>query len=139
MIISRRASIILRGGEMQRLFTTFAGGFPGIGLLIQRLLVGGIVTSLGWYHLPMPMLNASNTPYLIADLAGAFIVLGLWTPVAGIAMAAAQVWLMPSRSGSLTIEIAVAVIGLTLALIGPGHWSVDARIFGRRHIQTVRG
>jgi hypothetical protein len=27
----------------------------------------------------------------------------------------------------------LAVLGLTLALIGPGQWSIDARLYGRKH------
>jgi putative oxidoreductase len=29
---------------------------------------------------------------------------------------------------------ALAVIGLSLAMLGPGSWSIDARLFGRKRI-----
>ena len=35
--------------------------------------------------------------------------------------------------GLVTIPLALAVLGVTLALIGPGQWSVDARLYGRKH------
>jgi hypothetical protein len=36
-------------------------------------------------------------------------------------------------TGDPGIPIALAVLGVTLALIGPGEWSVDARLYGRKH------
>ena len=32
------------------------------------------------------------------------------------------------------IPIALAVLGAVLAMVGPGAWSIDARLFGRKHI-----
>jgi putative oxidoreductase len=32
------------------------------------------------------------------------------------------------------MSIVLALLGSTLAMIGPGAWSIDARLFGRKHI-----
>ena len=44
----------------------------------------------------------------------------------------------PFFSGAMVVQYSVAVLGLTLALIGPGEWSVDARLYGRKHIVPPR-
>jgi hypothetical protein len=36
--------------------------------------------------------------------------------------------------GNAIVPLFLAVLGGTLAMIGPGTWSVDAWMFGRRHI-----
>ncbi len=114
---------------MQRLFSTFAGGWPGAGLLIQRLLVG---TAL----LYCVMATGGGTiaaPKIIGALAGLLLVAGLWTPAAGIVTACAEVWVAFTSPANTAIPAALAVLALTLALIGPGEWSVDARLYGRKH------
>jgi uncharacterized membrane protein YphA (DoxX/SURF4 family) len=32
------------------------------------------------------------------------------------------------------MDLVLAILGLSLAMIGPGAWSVDARLFGRKQI-----
>ena len=58
--------------------------------------------------------------------------------MAGTLAAIAKVWIACSRffshSGDPWIPIATAVLGAILAMVGPGAWSIDARLFGRKHI-----
>jgi len=49
-----------------------------------------------------------------------------------IAVAEAWVAYFSARAG---IPIVLATLGATLAMIGPGAWSIDARLFGRKHIE----
>ena len=119
---------------MQRLFSTFADGPPGTALLMQRLLVGaGVLYSVA--ATPGSIIAA---PQLIGALAGILLIAGLWTPVAGIVVACAEVWIAFSVLAHPAIPAALAVLGVTLALIGPGEWSVDARLYGRKHIVPPR-
>jgi len=32
----------------------------------------------------------------------------------------------------------VAVLGAPVAMIGPGMWSIDAKLYGRKHLQDPR-
>jgi uncharacterized membrane protein YphA (DoxX/SURF4 family) len=77
-----------------------------------------------------------------AILAGSALVVGFLTPAAAAAVALTTVLLGPAggtstlaalmmvgRSGALVIADAVA-----LAMLGPGAWSIDAYLFGRREI-----
>jgi uncharacterized membrane protein YphA (DoxX/SURF4 family) len=73
---------------------------------------------------------------MIAVAAGIFLLVGLWTPVAGTLVAMVEVWSIFVVSGDPGVPIMLAALGAALAMIGPGAWSIDARLFGRKHIET---
>ena len=77
--------------------------------------------------------GAVKWPQVIGAVAGIMLIAGLWTPLAGIAAACTEAWIAFSAPGHAGIAGALAVLGVTLALIGPGEWSVDARLYGRKH------
>ena len=66
--------------------------------------------------------------------AAVLLLVGLWTPVAGVAAALAEVWNGLSHRGDPQIYILIGTLGVALALLGPGAWSVDARLFGWKRI-----
>lgn len=120
---------------LQRLFSNFANGWAGRGLLIQRALTAAILTHCVVSRLPEASWFAAF-PELIAAGLGIFILLGLWTPVVGTLIGLTEVWILFSRSTGSWIPLIPAALGVTLAMIGPGAWSLDARLFGRRHIEA---
>jgi len=61
---------------------------------------------------------------------------GFWTPAAGTLVAIVELWIAFSRAGDPWTAILLAALGGTLAMIGPGAWSIDARLFGRKQIAT---
>jgi uncharacterized membrane protein YphA (DoxX/SURF4 family) len=77
---------------------------------------------------------------IIGIAAGILLLVGLWTPVAGALAAIVEVWIALSRflshSGDPWIPIVQAVLSAVLAMVGPGAWSIDARLFGRRRIDV---
>jgi hypothetical protein len=73
-------------------------------------------------------------PDIVAAGAGIFLLFGLWTPVAGTLAAAVQLWNLISLPGDPWVYILTGTLGVALALLGPGAWSVDARLFGWRRI-----
>jgi putative oxidoreductase len=81
-----------------------------------------------------PSQLALAVPQLLAGGAGIFLLLGLWTPVVGTVIAVLEVWIVLLRPVDLPAPILLATVGGTLAVIGPGAWSFDARLFGRKHI-----
>ena len=114
---------------MQRLFSTFAGGWPGAGLLIQRLLVGaGLV-----YCAAATAGGTIAAPQVIGAVAGLLLIAGFWTPLAGVVAGCAEAWVAFSSPTHPGIPAVFAIFALTLALIGPGECSVDARLYGRKH------
>jgi uncharacterized membrane protein YphA (DoxX/SURF4 family) len=120
---------------LQRLFSTFANSWPGFGLLIQRL-----VTGIALLHAGVTQANAPSAGLMIPETAGAvlglFILAGFWTPVAGVLVAAVEVWILLAGGSDLWRSLIIAVLAGTLAMIGPGAWSVDARLFGRKQIRS---
>ena len=65
---------------------------------------------------------------------GLLLFVGLWTPIAGVLAAAIELWEMFSKPGDFCATILLGSMGLALALIGPGAFSVDARRFGWKRI-----
>jgi putative oxidoreductase len=119
---------------LQRLFTTFANSWPGFGLVIQRLVTGIALLHNG-LALPREMpANGLIVPEMSGAVLGLFILAGLWTPVAGALVAAVEFWIVLAGGGDFWMSLMLAVFGGTLAMIGPGAWSIDARLFGRKHL-----
>ena len=121
---------------MQRLFSTFAGGWPGVGLLLQRILTAILLIHLGILELSGAPVSLSMIPQLIASFAGMLLLLGLWTPIVGSSIAVIELWVAITRAGDPWIAMTLATLGITTAMIGPGAWSLDARLFGRKHLTT---
>ena len=121
---------------MQRLFSTFANGWPGVGLLLQRLLTATLLVRLGIIELADKSFSSSMIPQMIAACAGILLLAGLWTPVVGTLIAVVELWIAWTYAGDPWIPITLATLGATAAMIGPGAWSIDARLFGRKHIET---
>jgi uncharacterized membrane protein YphA (DoxX/SURF4 family) len=80
-------------------------------------------------------LPALVIPQLVAAGAAALLLVGLWTPVAGVLMAIAEFCLAFSHPTDPWMHILLGALGAALAMLGPGAWSVDARLFGRKRIQ----
>ena len=75
-------------------------------------------------------------PQIIAVCTGILLLIGLWTPVVGTLIALIELWIAMTHSVDPWMPIVLATLGGTAAMIGPGAWSMDARLFGRKHIET---
>jgi len=65
---------------------------------------------------------------------GILLLAGLWTPVAGALQVITEVWIFFSRGDGANWHLLLAALGVSLVMLGPGAWSVDARLFGRKRI-----
>jgi len=124
------------GCSLQRLFSTFPDGWPGSGLLLLRLGAGIALVCLatsGFLAVREPV-NIGRD--LVAAIAGVFLATGLWTPVIGTLITLDELWIALSTYSSLRdspwIHVLLAVLTAGVAMLGPGAWSIDARLYGRK-------
>jgi len=119
---------------MQRLFSTFPNGWPGCGLWVLRVtcgapaLVVGAAMFRGW---PVDWVLWIS---LFSCLTAALILAGLWTPFAASCHAILQGVLAFAGEAFAPTQLILALIGVSLVMLGPGSWSIDARLYGRKRI-----
>jgi putative oxidoreductase len=121
---------------VQRLFSTFPGSWPGLGLLLLRVTIGAF-TLLVTFDPDRHPAFAPTVPqplWLIvaAVLATASLVVGFATPLAsGVVLVAALAF---GHDTVLSSRLLLAGASLSLMMLGPGAWSVDSRIYGRKQL-----
>jgi uncharacterized membrane protein YphA (DoxX/SURF4 family) len=65
---------------------------------------------------------------------GALLLAGLWTPITGTMLAIIEVWFAVTHADRAEMHLPLAALGASLVMLGPGAWSVDARLFGRKRL-----
>ncbi len=127
---------------MQRTFSTFPDGRPGLGLLLLRATAG---INLGYYGYALLRQDPKVSGMVFAAVAivsAIALLLGYLTPVAAalaalMTLGAGLVWPPPLSLGPDAFRLSFAllmVIAVALVCLGPGAFSLDARNYGRREI-----
>ena len=119
---------------MRRLFSTFARGWPGVGLLLIRVVTGVslMIGGLENFQTGEPAASLFLRLFAIGD--GALLIAGLWTPIAGSLVIGFAIWQTVLRHENPYPGILLAAMGAALALVGPGALSIDAWLFGWKRI-----
>lgn len=124
---------------MQRLFCAFPAGRPGAGLLLLRSAVG--LTALvegaslaGGNQTAGTVLSVAAGALAIAS--GALLLLGFLTPIAASVVSGLGVAVQLSDDGRASVF--VVIVAIAVVLLGPGAFSVDSRLFGRREVVIPR-
>jgi uncharacterized membrane protein YphA (DoxX/SURF4 family) len=131
------------------MLSTFLHGWPAAGLLLLRAAAGVVLIIQGAssfgakYESGFPFLAVA----LLTSTVGALLLIGFLTRFAGglaVLVAAGSMFLwFPAPSVGLfetglfetrIIAGLVVVIAVAVVCLGPGAFSVDARLFGRREI-----
>jgi uncharacterized membrane protein YphA (DoxX/SURF4 family) len=92
------------------------------------LIVHGITKLLSW-----PPLGSAIVP-AVTTCVGILLLAGLWTPIAGVLLAIIEIWSALTHPHDPWSYILLGTLGAALAMLGPGAWSVDARLFGWKRI-----
>ena len=129
---------------LQRLFSTFPGGRPGVGLLLLRAVIG--ISAIAEGILYLTSLSAPSFALwllgLMLILSGSALLIGFLTPLAGLFIGLhffgiAVSW-FPVPSWNLhdvrLMAFGLIVTTVAIALLGPGAFSLDGYLFGRREI-----
>lgn len=118
---------------MPRLISRFSNGLPGLGLLLLRL-IGGTAMIVRAFRPHDSTSVLASWAHLVAALGGLFLLAGLWTRVAGAIVVIGELWIAISHTQDPWLPVLLASLGASLALVGPGRWSIDAQRFGWRRI-----
>jgi uncharacterized membrane protein YphA (DoxX/SURF4 family) len=131
---------------LQRAFSGFPTGYPGLALLLLRLVVGGAASSQAWLLITANhgAVNSSVVVALLAFVTGLALIVGFMTPIASVLLSAGGLLVMLSSSvpGHLLLfesgmaRLEFIVMSAALISLGPGALSLDARLYGRREIEV---
>jgi uncharacterized membrane protein YphA (DoxX/SURF4 family) len=139
----RSTENIARRCLLGRLFSSFPGGWPGVALLLLRAAIGLALLNQGggFFHEP----NRSMGTWFVcmgALASAALLLVGLLTPIVaalvglggiGIELSILPTCTSPLFDSGLPMMFSIAIL-LAIIVLGPGAFSVDARLFGRREI-----
>ena len=125
-----------------RLSSTFPHSWPGVGLLLLRLCLAIALLHFGIAGLSNLSETSVFAQELIANVGAIVLLAGLWTPAMGALVALDEVWIAFSSYShpyeDKWIPIFLAGIAVSVAMLGPGAWSIDACLFGRKRFDIDR-
>ena len=111
----------------------FPAGLPGAALLLFRFAVAGIVLVTVLDSEPIDSLDLWKAATML--VVTVLLWFGAFTPIASVISIAIEVIYWPTSSGLSDAEqVCHIVMSFALFFLGPGAYSIDARMFGRRLI-----
>jgi uncharacterized membrane protein YphA (DoxX/SURF4 family) len=128
---------------LQRLFPAFPGGSPGMALLLLRAVFGLALLTQGIFYWQRSTLTPEVWLVgLMAVILGSFLLVGFLTPIVCVLVALAAIGialsLLPNSAPNLFDSRPALIFGFAIlaaiTILGPGAFSVDAHLFGRREI-----
>jgi uncharacterized membrane protein YphA (DoxX/SURF4 family) len=133
-----------RRPDLQRLFSTFPSGWPGVGLFLLRVAIGMTAVIQGGGYLT-DRVNQTVELWVVGLMmiaSGGALLVGFLTPVASILVALGTIgiaflWFPPPAPNLFNTPlpaVLVVIVATAIAFLGPGTASVDRRLFGRREI-----
>jgi hypothetical protein len=114
---------------MQRLFSMFPTGTAGIALVLLRLSVAAMLL------IGFPRVISSQWAFAGLVVLAALFLLGALTPILCILCCCIEIAALFSLKGIDGLHMLFTVVDTAaLGLLGPGGYSLDARMFGRRRV-----
>ena len=114
----------------------FPRGLPGIGLLAVRITVAAMLLVDGSPYAATPYIGCA----IGSLVAVVCLVIGILTPYAAAFAGCMEFWrICAGDNVDLFHLIAAIVVSFALGVLGPGAYSVDNKIFGRRLVNLPLG
>lgn len=115
-------------------------------LLLRTVFAGALVVQGVCYLRETDLTLVSATVGLVSLASGALLLVGLVTPIAGAVVGVEGIGVLSSVLPSCTPPpilsgislVFAAAILMAIIILGPGAFSLDARLFGRREIIIPR-
>jgi putative oxidoreductase len=105
--------------------------------MLMRFVVGiALVNSPGSALLSSPAIPVRILSVLLGG-AAILLIIGLYTPIVGTAVAVIESFRLLTIPADKLVYLLVATFGAALAMLGPGLWSLDARLFGWKRIEPL--
>jgi hypothetical protein len=110
----------------------YPSGWPGVALVILRLSLVGMLLMHAYRFASIVSLSWSMLVLLLIATA---LCVGVVTALPCVLYCIAEIGFLLTATGfDATVLILSIPVAIALALLGPGAYSLDARIFGRRVI-----
>ena len=114
----------------------FPTGLPGLALIFLRLSVAGAVLWTGLFIVSQMM---SVWAWVILVTALLALCAGFLTPYIASCAALLNAWVLFSLGPDQKSAVAIFLLAaISLAIIGPGAYSLDGRLYGRRRVVIPR-
>jgi uncharacterized membrane protein YphA (DoxX/SURF4 family) len=103
----------------------------------MRVVVGSALIVRAGFRLgsDLPPMNVTIPAVLLIG-AGILLIAGLWTPIVGTSIGLIEFWKMLTVAGDKWVWLLLGTAAVALAMLGPGLWSIDARLFGWKRIEA---
>jgi len=121
---------------LQRLFSIFPNGWPGAGLLVLRIASGTYLLTNGITTIAVSGASSLGSLAFASTIPGGLLLIGLWTPVVGILTALLEALMILKTIEEPKEGILLICVCAAIAMLGPGCWSIDSVLFGRRRLDV---
>jgi hypothetical protein len=107
-----------------------------MGLLLMRVVLGCslLIRAIATLRSGAPI--TTMLPAALLALCAVLLIPGLWTPITGTSVALLELVKVMAVPGDPWIRVLLGTLGGALALLGPGLWSIDARLFGWKRVEA---
>jgi hypothetical protein len=123
---------MVRVCAMQRLFSMFPTGAAGIALALLRLTVAAMLLMIAF---PRGDIISSQWAFAGLSVLAAFFFLGAFTPILCTLCCCIELAAVFGLRGVDALHMVFSIVDTAaLGLLGPGGYSLDARMFGRRRV-----